>query len=69
MSEKRLQVNYDEQIDVLHLVTEEGPEEESVELAPGFSVELNKVGKVIRVEILNASQILGPLMNKLRRAG
>lgn len=69
MSENKLEVNYDEGSDVLYLVTEKGVEEEFIELAPGINVELNEAGKVIGFEILNASQILGPMIKKLKRAG
>lgn len=69
MSQGRLEVNYDENVDVLYFFTESGAEEEFVEVAPGFNVELNHAGKVIGIEILNASQVLGPIMKKMKQAG
>lgn len=69
MSKTNLQVNYDENADVLYLVTEGGAEDTFIEMAPGVNVELNEAGKVIGVEILNASLILGPVVDKLKHAG
>jgi len=63
-----LKVNYDQESDTLYLVTKKGAEEEHVELAPGVNIELDQNGKVIGVEILNASQILGSVVEKLRKA-
>jgi len=36
------------------------------EVAPGVNVELDKFGKVIGVEVLNASQVLKPIAKSLR---
>ena len=47
-------VLYDEEQDVLYF-GKEGQEEESVELAPGVNVELDKSGQVIGLEIFNAA--------------
>lgn len=51
-------VHYDKQSDVLYLGVQKGLEEEFVEIAPGINVELDENGKVIGVEVLNASKIL-----------
>ena len=51
-------VHYDRQSDVLYLGVQNGLEEEFVEIAPGVNVELDENGKVIGVEVLNASKIL-----------
>ena len=51
-------VHYDRQSDVLYLGVQKGLEEEFVEIAPGVNVELDENGKVIGVEVLNASKIL-----------
>lgn len=53
---KKPLVNYDTKADVLYIVTRKGAEEESVEIAPGVSVELDEKGEVIGIEILNASR-------------
>lgn len=50
-------VNYDAQNDVLYLGAKPGIEEEQVEIAPGISAELDVNGKVIGVEVLNASRV------------
>ena len=50
-------VNYDAQSDVLYLGAKMGAEEEQVEIAPGISAELDASGKVIGVEVLNASRV------------
>ena len=44
-----------------------GIEEEFAEIAPGVSVELDKRGNVIGVEILNASKVLRPVMKLLQK--
>ena len=51
------QIQYDKESDVLYLGIHKGIEEEFVEIAPGISVELDESGKVIGVEVLNASRI------------
>jgi uncharacterized protein YuzE len=56
MSKPRLV--YFEKEDVLHLVVNEGPEAQSVELSPNVTAELNDKGELIGIEILNASSFL-----------
>jgi len=51
-------VNYDPKADILYIVAKKGKEEEFVEIAPGLNVELDENGKVIGIEILNASNFL-----------
>ncbi len=60
-------VSYDAQEDVLYLGVKSGLEEEFAEIAPGISVELDKRGHVIGVEILNASKVLRPVMKPLQK--
>lgn len=50
-------VNYDAQSDVLYLGAKPGIEEEQIEIAPGISAELDASGKVIGIEVLNASRV------------
>ena len=52
------QVVYFEKEDVLHLALSDEPEAGSVEISPNITVELNEKGKVIGIEILNASVFL-----------
>ena len=51
-------VAYFEKEDVLHLALSDEPEAGSVEISPNITVELNEKGKVIGIEILNASVFL-----------
>ncbi len=60
MNEK---VNYDSKSDTLYLLVEEGFEARFVEVAPGINVELDEAGRLIGIEILNASRLL-PLVIK-----
>lgn len=50
-------VNYDAQSDVLYLGAKVGAEEEQIEIMPGISAELDTSGKVIGIEVLNASLV------------
>ena len=54
-------VHYDVESDVLYLGAKKGLEEEYVEVAPGIGAELDAGGKVIGVEILNASKVMRPV--------
>lgn len=58
---------YDQDTDVLYIVTKRGEEEEFVEIAEGVNVELDKDKEVIGVEILNASSFMKPVMKMLQR--
>ena len=60
-------VNYDKKEDILYLGVGDGVEEEFVEISPGFSVELDSKGKVIGVEILDASKVLKPVLKPLQK--
>ena len=44
--------------DILHLVVAEGAEENSVELTPNVTAQLNAAGDLIGIEILDASTFL-----------
>ena len=56
---KKDKVYYDNKTDVLWFAIKSGAEEEHREIAPGVSVELNKKGEVLGIEILNASKVIG----------
>jgi uncharacterized protein YuzE len=66
-SESKSVVNYDPRSDVLYLVTRKGEEEEFVEISPGVNVELDSEGRVIGIEILNASKALSGILEQLYR--
>lgn len=50
-------VFYDEEEDILYLA-KEGEEAEVVEISPGVNMELDSNGKLIGVELFNASRML-----------
>ena len=54
-------MHYDRASDVFYIGIQGGAEEEYVEVAPGVSVELGEDGKVIGIEILNASKVFRPV--------
>lgn len=60
-------INYDPKSDVLYLGIKRGPEEEFIEISPGINVELDQRGRVIGVEILNASKVLKPVVKPLQK--
>ena len=64
---KKQLVHYDKEADVLALYMGKGREEEAVEIAPNISVELNKAGVVIGVEIINASKVLLPFLRSMKK--
>jgi len=49
---------YFEKEEVLHLAVVDGPESNSVELSPNITAELNELGELIGLEILNASTFI-----------
>lgn len=73
-------IYYDKKTDVLWLNIKSGLEEEYREITPGVSVELDKKGELLGIEILNASKVLGsklglkpavsnyssPILNRIR---
>lgn len=61
MSRAKRAIHYDEQNDILYLGVQKGIEEEFVEIAPGINVELDDQGKVIGIEVLDASRIPKPI--------
>jgi len=48
-------LSYFEKDDVLHLVVSNEPEAGSIEISPNVTAELNAVGELIGIEIMNAS--------------
>ena len=48
---------YDKKSDALWLLVKSGMEEEHKEIAPGVSVELDKNGEILGIEVLNASKV------------
>ena len=50
---------YDKKSDSLYLIVAEGSDEGFIELAPNINLEVGQRGKIIGIEILNASKVLG----------
>lgn len=59
MRVKKSKILYDKKSDNLYLFVQEGQLEEYREVVPGVGVELDKKGKLLGIEILEASKILG----------
>jgi uncharacterized protein YuzE len=57
-------VKYYPENDVLYVLIEAGEEVKSVEIEPGVTAELNKNGKIIGIEILDASNYLRKLIQQ-----
>lgn len=58
--------HYDKDSDVLYLGVREGAEDALIEVAPGVGLEVDESGKILGIEILNASQVL-QLVSEIRR--
>jgi len=56
---KKAKILYDKKSDNLYLFVLEGQLEEYREIVPGVGVEFDKNGKLLGIEILGASKILG----------
>lgn len=60
MKKSRNKIFYDKKTDVLWMWVKSGVEEKHQEISPGISVELDKQGNLLGIEILHASRVLGP---------
>lgn len=60
-------VHYDKEADVLAFYLSRGAEEAFVEIAPNVMAEFDKKGKLIGIEILNASKVLKPMLKSLNK--
>ncbi len=59
-------VYYDDEEDILYLANK-GEEEEVVELSPGVNLELDKKGKLIGVELFNASKMFKDVIKLMEK--
>jgi uncharacterized protein YuzE len=59
---------YFDQEDILHLLFADGEEDNSVELSPTITAELNAQGEVIGIEILQASAFVREALQDLAHA-
>ena len=57
-------VKYYPENDVLYVLLQAGEEAKAVEIEPGVTAELNKKGKLIGIEILDASKYLRKLIQQ-----
>ncbi|SHJ85871.1 DUF2283 domain-containing protein [Desulfofundulus thermosubterraneus] len=57
---------YDSEADILYL-SREGVEEEVIELHPGINLELDKDGKLIGIELFNASKLFKDVIKPLEQ--
>jgi uncharacterized protein YuzE len=55
----RGRMRYDAEHDVLHLIFRAGSEHDSLEVAPGVTLELDARRRVLGIEVLRASRVLG----------
>jgi uncharacterized protein YuzE len=53
-----LELSHFKDSDIIHIANSDDEEENSVELSPNITAEINKNGELIGVEILNASEYL-----------
>ncbi len=58
MPSYKIKMVYFEKEDVLHLTVSDELEKGSMELGPNITAELNDVGQLIGIEILNASRFI-----------
>ena len=63
MTKAKQKIYYDKKTDVLWLNIKSGVEEEHKEVTPGVSIELDKNGELLGIEILNASKVIGSKLN------
>ena len=54
----KINMEYFENEDILHLAISNEPEAGSVEISPNITAELNSKGELIGIEILNASTFI-----------
>jgi uncharacterized protein YuzE len=59
---------YFDQEDILHLLLADGEEDNSVELSPTITAELNAQGEVIGIEVLQASAFVREAIQELAHA-
>jgi uncharacterized protein YuzE len=59
-------VYYDDELDILY-IAKKGQEEEVIEIYPGINLEMDKYGKLIGIEFLNASRLLKNVLKPLEQ--
>lgn len=56
-----MKIRYDKEVDAMYIYAEEGKSEYSEEVGEGVIVDISKDGKVIGMEILDASEKFSPI--------
>lgn len=56
-----MRITYDESVDIIYIRLREGDYEESDEVATGVIVDFDKDGKLMAIEILDASHVSGQM--------
>ena len=51
-----MKITYDTEVDVLHILLQHAPVEESDEDKPGVTLDYDKEGNIVGIEILDASK-------------
>lgn len=59
-------VMYDEKSDILYLA-KKGAEEEVIEVSPGVNLELDMEGKLIGIELFNASSLFKDILSIMQK--
>ena len=62
---KKLNVFYDQENDILY-IAKDGREEEFIEIFPGINIELNEKKEFIGLEILEASKVLQDVVKPIQ---
>ena len=55
-----MKVRYDKEVDAMYVYAEEGESEYSEEIGEGIIIDISKEGKIIGMEILDASEKFSP---------
>ena len=55
-----MKVRYDKEVDAMYVYAEEGQIEHSEEIGEGIIVDVSKEGKIVGMEILDASEKFSP---------
>lgn len=56
-----MRITYDESVDIIYIRLREGDYEQSDEVATGVIVDFDKDGKLMAIEILDASHVSGQM--------
>ena len=59
-----MEVRYDKDVDAMYIYAEKGEYDVSEEIGDGVVIDLSKDGKVIGIEILDASERFSPMVLK-----